>query len=255
MGEDCQLEICVDSTEGALAAARGGADRIELCADLAVGGTTPDPQLFLRIRELTDIRVHVMIRPRSGDFCYTDEEFEIMLREVRQFRDLGAEGMVSGILLPDGALDTERMKKLCDAAGGMSKTLHRAFDLAADPEKTLEDAADLGMDIILTSGTAESAVKGIPVLSRLERQAKGRILVMAGAGVNAGNMEEIYDRTGIRAFHMSAGSTVPSPMRFRRQEVKMGLPGFSEYERQVTDEEKVRAAERALERIREAAGK
>lgn len=134
------LEVCVDSVESALAAKRGGADRLELCNNLIIGGTTPSSVLFEKIRNIIDIRTHVLIRPRYGDFCYTDYEFRVIAREIRKFRELGAEGVVIGILKPDGTLDMKRMKQLMEEAGDMSVTLHRAFDVCADPFEAMEQA-------------------------------------------------------------------------------------------------------------------
>ena len=149
---DFILEACVDSVESALAAARGGASRLELCGSLVIGGTTPNPWLFQEIRKHTDIRIHVLIRPRFGDFCYTNEEFVLIREAVKEFRKLGAEGVVIGCLKPDGTMNMEQMKILMEEAEGMSVTLHRAFDVCADPYETMEQAISLGIDTILTSG-------------------------------------------------------------------------------------------------------
>lgn len=146
------LEVCVDSVESALAAVKGGADRLELCGDLPVGGTTPSLALFREIRRHTNIRTHILIRPRCGDFCYSAYEFAVMEEEIRAFAKAGAEGVVIGVLRPDGYLDMERMAQLMKAAGTMSVTLHRAFDVCAEPFHTLEQAVELGIDTILTSG-------------------------------------------------------------------------------------------------------
>ena len=154
------LEACVDSPESAVEAAGGGADRLELCANLIIGGTTPEQALYEKVRELTDTRIHVLIRPRYGDFLYTEHEFGIILRSVELYRRLGAEGVVVGCLLPDGSLDTERMKALREAAGDMSMTLHRAFDMCADPYEALEQAKGLGVQTILTSGQKADCTQG-----------------------------------------------------------------------------------------------
>ena len=132
------LESCVDSVESALAAANGGATRLELCSNLVIGGTTPSPWLFEEIRKYTDIRIHALIRPRFGDFCYTDPEFSIIRQAVKDFNKMGAEGVVFGILKPDGTLNLEQMKELMEAAEGMSVTLHRAFDVCVDPYEAME---------------------------------------------------------------------------------------------------------------------
>ena len=146
------LETCVDSVESAMAAVQGGASRLELCSNLIIGGTTPGPWLFDEIRKRSDIRIHALIRPRFGDFCYTDAEFAMIKSAVQDFRKMGAEGVVIGILKPDGTLHMEQMKELMEAAGDMSVTLHRAFDVCVDPIETMEQAISLGINTILTSG-------------------------------------------------------------------------------------------------------
>ena len=164
---DFILEACVDSVESALSAAKGGADRLELCGSLVIGGTTPNPWLFQEIRKHTDIRIHALIRPRFGDFCYTDEEFILIREAVKEFRRLGAEGVVIGILKPDGTLNMEQMKRLMEDAEGMSVTLHRAFDVCADPYETMEQAISLGIDTILTSGQKNICTAGADLLKDL----------------------------------------------------------------------------------------
>ena len=153
------LEVCVDSVESALAAERGGADRLELCQNLVIGGTTPSCKLFETIRKYSKIPIHVLLRPRFGDFCYTQFEFEMLCAEAAMYRELGAEGVVIGMLLPDGTLDIQRMEKLMETTEGMSVTLHRAFDVCRDPKTTLEQAVKLGIRTILTSGQQHSALK------------------------------------------------------------------------------------------------
>ena len=169
------LECCVDTVESALAAKEGGADRLELCANLLIGGTTPDINLYHRIRERCDILINVLIRPRFGDFCYTDEEFEIIRRDVKMFREAKADGVVIGILKPDGSLDVERMAILMEEAGPMSVTLHRAFDVCCDPYQALEQAKQLHIDTILTSGQKNTAIEGKELLTELVQLAKGEI--------------------------------------------------------------------------------
>ena len=151
------LEACVDSVESAMAAVEGGADRLELCGNLIIGGTTPGPWLFDEIRKRSDIRIHALIRPRFGDFCYTDAEFSMIKHAVEDFRKMGAEGVVFGVLKPDGTLNMEQKKELMEAAGDMSVTLHRAFDVCVDPIETMEQAISLGINTILTSGQSMSA--------------------------------------------------------------------------------------------------
>ena len=179
------LEACVDSVESAMAAVQGGADRLELCGNLIIGGTTPGPWLFDEIRKRSDIRIHALIRPRFGDFCYTDAEFSMIKNAVKDFREMGAEGVVFGVLKPDGTLNMEQMKELMEAAGDMSVTLHRAFDVCVDPIEAMEQAISLGIDTILTSGQRNVCLQGADLLKELVEKSKGRITIQAGSGVGA----------------------------------------------------------------------
>ena len=169
--------------ESALAAAKGGASRLELCQNLVIGGTTPDASLFKEIRRYSDICIHILVRPRYGDFLYSDYEFDIMKDEIGMFRELGAQGVVIGMLRPDGHLDLERMAGLKEAAGDMSVTLHRAFDVCADPMEAMEQAIELGINTILTSGQKECCTQGADLLAELQEKSQGRIVIQAGAGV------------------------------------------------------------------------
>lgn len=233
------FEVCVDSFDSCLAAKEGGGDRLELCANLVIGGTTPSEYLFRQVQEL-GIPINVLIRPRFGDFLYSASEFEQMAGEIARFRDLGANGVVIGALTEDGDLDTVHLRQLKKAAGNMDVTLHRAFDMARDLKEALHQAIDLGFTTILTSGGKASAPKGSLILAELNAQAAGRIRLMAGAGVNAGNIPALFAQTGITAFHGSCRSgSVSSAMRYRNPEVNMGLPGFSEYEIMRTDAREV----------------
>ena len=235
------FEVCVDSFASAKAAKQGGADRLELCANLVIGGTTPSEYLFSQIQRDLGIPANVLIRPRFGDFLYTQEEFEEMEAQIARFRELGANGVVIGALTMEGKLDAEHLKPLLRAAGNMEVTLHRAFDMAADRAEALEQAVDLGFTTILTSGGLSGAVQGAQVLAKLKRQAAGRIRLMAGAGVNSGNIPELYAATGITAYHGSCRTAdVESGMRYRNPNVSMGLPGLSEYTLFRTDPEEVR---------------
>lgn len=236
------IEGCVDSYASALAAYRGGADRLELCANLAIGGTTPSPSLFELVRRDCPIPVNVLIRPRFGDFLYTEQELEEMEGDIRRFRALGANGIVTGVLTPEGGLDSKAMRRLIGQAGGLDVTLHRAFDMTRDPLRALEDAAGLGCRTILTSGQAQSAAEGAQVLKAVFCQAAGRIDIMAGCGVKRGNIQAIHDLTGIRSFHTTGRKgPVDSGMAYRKAGVSMGLPSLSEYELWRTDEEEFRA--------------
>ena len=192
---DYILEVCVDSAESALAAAKGGASRLELCQNLVIGGTTPGSKLFEVIRRQTTIPIHALIRPRFGDFCYTPYELEEIREEVAMYRELGAEGVEVGVLKEDGTMNMAAMEQLMEAADGMSVTLHRAFDVCRDPKEALEQAVSLGMNTILTSGQQNSAVKGAELLAELQRQAAGRIRIQAGGGICADAIRELAKYT------------------------------------------------------------
>ncbi len=236
------IEGCVDSYASAMIAAREGADRLELCGQLAIGGVTPSPALFEQVKRDCGVPVNILIRPRFGDFLYSEAEMEQMGREIELFRDMGANGVVIGTLTAQGELDMEKMEKLMERAKGMEVTLHRAFDMARDPLDTLERAAKLGCRTILTSGQAGNAWEGRDLLARLQAQAAGRIRVMAGSGVKSGNIGPLHDHTGITAFHTTGRrGAVDSGMVYRKAEVSMGLPSLSEYEIWRTDPEEFRA--------------
>ena len=243
------LEACVDSVESAMAAVQGGASRLELCSNLIIGGTTPGPWLFDEIRKRSDIRIHALIRPRFGDFCYTDAEFAMIKSAVQDFRKMGAEGVVIGILKPDGTLHMEQMKELMEAAGDMSVTLHRAFDVCVDPIETMEQAISLGINTILTSGQRNVCLQGAELLKELQERSQGRVTIQAGSGVNAEVIRQLYPMTGVKAYHMSGKRTIDSEMKYRKEGVNMGLPLLSEYEVWRTDEENIRAAKKVLEEL------
>ena len=236
------IEGCVDSYASAMAAARGGADRLELCANLAIGGTTPSPALFKQVQRDCAVKINVLIRPRFGDFLYSQPEMEEMCTEVQTFRTMGANGVVIGALTPEGMLDTDKMRRLMDCAGEMEVTLHRAFDMARDPMETLEAAAALGCRTILTSGQASGALAGLEVLRVLRARAAGRIDIMAGCGVKKENIRAIFDGAGITSFHTTGrGAPLDSGMVYRKAGVSMGLPSLSEYEVWRTDPEEFRS--------------
>ena len=239
------LEVCVDSLASARAAIAGGADRLELCSALAVGGLTPYTALLRQIREESDIPVRCLMRPRAGDFLYTAGELELLRRQIAELKDAGADGFVIGCLTPEGRLDTEAMGPLADACGGLGITLHRAIDVSSDPEQTYLDAAKLGIDTVLTSGGASSCLDGMETIRRLIalREELEGPEVLIGAGVNASVIARFRaEIPGARAFHMSGKTDLESGMRFRREGVPMGLPGLDEWHIQQTSEDAVRAA-------------
>jgi len=239
------LEVCVDSMESAREAVRGGADRLELCANLIIGGTTPSPWLIREAAKL-GVPVNVLIRPRFGDFLFTEDEKREQLEQIRQLSSLGAGGAVVGALLPDGSLDAEFLAACREAAKGLGLTLHRAFDVCRDAQEAMEQAIDLGFDTILTSGQQATAARGAALLAQLVKEADGRITIMPGSGVNDKNIAQLWRETRAQAFHLSAKRTVQSGMALRREGVPMGLPMMSEFERFVTDGVQVRACRMAL---------
>ena len=244
------LEVCVDSLASARAAIAGGAQRLELCSALAVGGLTPYRALLEQIREESHIPIRCLMRPRAGDFLYTPEELALMARQIPALKEAGADSFVIGCLTPDGALDREAMAPLLDACGGAGLTLHRAMDVSADLEQTYRDAMALGFDTVLTSGGASSCMGGVETIRRLTalRDALNGPEVLIGAGVNAAVITRFRrELPGVRAFHMSGKREIESGMRFRREGVPMGLPGLDEWHIQQTDTEAVRAARLALD--------
>jgi copper homeostasis protein len=243
------LEVCVDSYASAMAAIRGGADRLELCSALAVGGLTPYGQLLRQIREVSDIPVRCLMRPRAGDFLYEKEEILLMAEQIHQLRTLGANGFVIGCLTPEGELDTGAMEPLGDAAKGCPLTLHRAIDVSRDPLQTYRAAAEFGFDTVLTSGGAAGCTEGMQTIQALLslRDELCGPEVLIGAGVNSRVISAFLTQCSTaRAFHMSGKILVESAMVFRRTGVPMGIPGFDEWHIQQTGEEAVRLAREAL---------
>lgn len=243
------LETCVDSVESAIAASKAGATRVELCSNLVIGGTSPSKCLFEEIRKHTDIPVHALLRPRFGDFCYSSHEFEILLNEVKMFQELGAEGVVIGILTPDGELDCERMAKLIEAAKGMHITLHRAFDMCKDPFVCLEQAKKLGVNTILTSGQKNNCVDGADLLKELVEKSEGKIEILIGSGVSAKVIPTMYEKTKATSYHMSGKEVLESKMIYRNEHVSMGVATLDEYGIWQTREENIREAIEVLERL------
>lgn len=239
------LEVCVDSVESAINAELGGADRIELCSDLIVGGITPSLALYERIREKINLPIHVLLRPRFGDFLYSEEELEVLIRQAKLFSSAGADNLVIGCLTPEGRLDLDANSRIIDAAAGTPINLHRAFDMCRDLDEALEDAKKLGVVSILTSGGCASAINGMAVLDRLNKNA-GPLHIMAGAGLNAKNIEFLLKNSSLTDFHMSGKKVLQSQMQYRNPHVNMGLPSLSEYEIWQTDVDAVRAAKTVL---------
>ena len=243
-----QFEVCANSVDSCLAAQAGGANRVELCAGIPEGGTTPSYGTIVLAREtLADTRLHVIIRPRGGDFLYSTLEQRIMLKDIETAKQAGADGVVFGCLTADGEVDVPLMKRLMEAAQGMSVTFHRAFDVCRNPHRALEDIIGLGCDRILTSGQQPTAEQGIPLLKELQQQAAGRIILLAGCGVNEQNIARIARETSIQEFHFSARENIESGMRYRNPSVSMGgTVCIDEYSLPVTTERRVKNTLRAL---------
>ena len=243
------LEICIDSLNSARAAVRGGADRIELCSALTVGGLTPYEMLLRQLREEMDIPVRCLMRPRGGDFLYEKEELDMLRRQILQLKAAGADGFVIGCLTPEGDLDKEAMKPLIDACGGSGITLHRCIDVSRDPVSTWVQAGELGIDTVLTSGGAGNCLAGMETIGKLLqlRQQFGGPEVLIGAGVKASVIRAFRERyPQAEAFHMSGKCEIESGMIFRREGVPMGVPGLDEWHIQQTGEAAVREARSAL---------
>lgn len=245
------LEVCVDTPEGGIAAEQGGATRIELCGNLIIGGTTPSTSLLEIVKENVKIPVHTIIRPRFGDFCYTNLEFEEMKRQVISMKKHGADGIVIGILKPDGSLDKARMKILIGLAKPMNIVLHRAFDVCRDPFEALEMAKELGIQAILTSGQKETALEGADLLQELVQKANGEIDIMPGGGINSRTISPIIQKTNATSYHMSGRISKESAMIYRKEGVPMGLPILSEYAVFETDRVEISKARRIIERNQE----
>jgi len=234
------LEICANSLHSALAAQAGGADRIELCESLELGGVTPSAGTLKLCRDQVHIPIHVLIRPRGGDFLYSDEEFEVMKADVIFCREIGIDGIVTGILLADGSIDKERCGILKDLAMPMSTSSHRAFDYCSDPYQGLEDLIAIGYERILTAGQRNTVTEGMTLIAELVRRAAGRIIIMPGSGVNEDNILEIIEKTGVHEIHTTARSAQESTMAFRNSQVDLSMNlNANAYSRFSTDSSKV----------------
>ena len=243
------LEACVDSTESAIIATEAGATRLELCGNLMIGGTTPSVALYKQIRKKCKNRIHVLIRPRFGDFCYTENELDIMCEEIRMFRELGADGVVIGALSSDGSVDWNAMDRMIAAAEGIWVTMHRAFDMCKDPYGELEECMKHGVSCILTSGQENHCLDGVECLKKLIEAAEDRIQILIGSGVNANVIAKVHEETDAKAYHMSGKEVLDSEMMYRKDNVYMGLDGLSEYTIWRTKKENIEAAVAVLKRL------
>lgn len=245
-----QLEICVDNIESAFIAQEAGADRIELCSNLMEGGTTPSLGTILSIRKFLKIGMHVIIRPRGGDFLYSDQEYDLMRKEIDLCGENGVNGVVTGILLPDGSIDIERTARLFEYARPMSATFHRAFDMCNDPLKGLDDVISTGAERLLTSGQKNMASEGLEVIGQLVNAAGQRIIIMPGSGINDSNIERIAKITGANEFHLTGRKTIKSNMAFQRENLSLSVTSdIPEFSRKVADSALIRAIIERLKSI------
>ncbi len=226
------LEVPVFDIQSALKAQNAGAHRIELCASMADGGITPSQGMILKAKELLKIPFYVMIRPRGGNFTYSDEEISIMHSDIEFCRELGIEGIVFGVLTSEGNVDMSSCKVLIEIAGSMQLTFHRAFDRSADPFKALEDIIECGFHRILTSGQKETAHEGANLITELNKRAARRIIIMPGSGVNETNLKVLHEQCNCREYHSSAKIKIPNSNA-------RPLPS-DEPERWTIDKEKIR---------------
>jgi copper homeostasis protein len=245
-----RLEICVDNVESAIEAQNAGADRIELCNNLMEGGTTPGLGTISSAKSNITIGLHVIIRPRGGDFLYSGLDYDIMRRDIESCREYGVDGVVLGILLPDGTIDIDRTAKLTELAKPMSVTFHRAYDMCKDPFKGLEDVITTGADRLLTSGQKNRAEEGVELISQLIKQAGKRIIIMPGSGINLSNINHIAVKTGAKEFHLTGRKVIDSEMIYRKENIYMGgTSGIQEYSRKVSDPDMIRSIIRNLKMI------
>ncbi|MGB3337253.1 MAG: copper homeostasis protein CutC [Devosia sp.] len=237
-----RIEICVEGIDGLVAAQTAGADRVELCASLLEGGLTPSLGVVREALRVATIPFHVIIRPRGGDFLYSELEFATMIDDVKAMRDLGVAGVVIGCLTPDGRVDEVRTRTLVEAARPLRVTCHRAFDMTVDYREAIEALVRCGVDRVLTSGQRDTAIEGIDILKDTQAIADGRIVIMACGALDAGNIGTVRQATGVDEMHFAALHTIKSGMAFRNPHVGMGGTAIErEYEITLTDVDAVRA--------------
>lgn len=241
-----KIEACIGTLQSGLEAQKGGADRVELCDDLAEGGTTPSAALIQMTKEKLEIPAAVMIRPRHGDFLYSDLEFEIMKKDIEFCKSVGAEAVVFGLLTADGRIDCERTKQLVESAGNMEVCFHRAVDLSRDYFEAIEQIIDCGCKRILTSGGANKAIEGFENIKKAQELYGNKIEIMVGSGVNSENVNAFYD-LGIRNFHLSGKVQIDSLMTYRKAGVSMGaISSEEEYKITQTDYRKIEEVKKQL---------
>jgi copper homeostasis protein len=237
-----KLEICVDGIESAIDSQNAGADRVELCDNLSEGGTTPGFGMICSARNNLNIALNVIIRPRGGDFLYTDFEYDIMRRDIDNCGEIGVDGIVLGILCSDGTIDIERTARLVELAHPMPVTFHRAFDMCSDPVQGLKDVIASGAKRLLTSGQKNKAQEGAELIKQLVELAGERIIIMPGSGITESNIKIIAMTTGAKEFHLTGRKVIESEMIFRRQGISLGSTlDIPEFSRKVSDPEKIKS--------------
>ncbi|MDD2971054.1 MAG: copper homeostasis protein CutC [Lachnospiraceae bacterium] len=247
--ENFLLTAVMDNIDSAVRAVELGVDRIELCSNMIIGGTTPTLALFQEIRKRCDTKIDVVIRPRSGDYLYNATEFALMLAQIKLFKKEGADGIVIGALQPNGSLDYPQMQRMILTAGRMSVTLNRVMDVCSDPLQTIKEAGELGIKRVITSGQRASCLNGIDMLTRLMEAGKGKVRVMVNCGIDGNAIWKVYEHTGATAFRISGIVQRESRMIHRNMEVHAGIESFNEYITLVPDEKRIADAVAILNRI------
>ncbi len=246
--QEFEIEVCANSVLSAIEAEKGGANRVELCDNLYEGGSTPSVGMIFQAKQQTSIDVFPIIRPRGGDFLYSETEMLIMLKDIAVARQMGADGFVIGCLTPEGKVDYEKCSRLIESAKGLPITFHRAFDMCDDAFEALKTIKKLGIQHILTSGQKNKAIDGIPLIAELVKAAGSDLKIMVGSGVDENNIEEIAHKTNAKAFHVSLRETYESEMIFRRESVYMGgLKEIPEFANKYTSAERVEALIKKLQ--------
>ena len=245
-----KLEISTYNIEGVVEAYNLGADRVELCDNIKEGGTTPSFGFIKQALHVKHPEVFVIIRPRGGDFLYSDAEFQIMKNDIIESKNLGVDGVVTGVLLENGDIDVDRTKELLEVARPMKFTFHRAFDMSRSYKKSIKDLIELGVDIVLTSGMEDKAVGGINVLKELVEISSGQIEILAGSGVSSSNIKELAEKANITNFHMSAVKGVNSEMRYFNNRLNMGNVESEEYFKMTVDTDKIKEAVEVINNLK-----
>ncbi|GAD81159.1 copper homeostasis protein CutC [Vibrio ezurae] len=245
-----QIEVCVDNIESLTTAIHAGATRIELCSSLALGGLTPSYGFMLQAKQHSTLPVYAMIRPRQGDFLFSDADVAIMLEDIKAAKKAQLDGIVIGILTTKADIDYPACKRLVEAAEGMGVTFHRAIDQCKDVQQALEDIIALGCERVLTSGQKSTAEQGVATIKKMHQQAAGRIQIMAGAGVNASNAQYIIEQSSINELHLSGKTARPSRMTHIQDDAQMGASHIDDFQIPITDFSAIHAMKQALQNIR-----